>query len=60
MAKTERFEEVFSQGSLNFTEIWLDKETGVNYVFHASGYAGELTPLLDKQGKVVVSPIYNK
>lgn len=60
MAKNERFEKVFSQGALNFTEIWLDKETGVNYVFHASGYAGGLTPLLDKEGKVVVSPIYNK
>lgn len=60
MAKNERFEKVFSQGSLNVTEIWLDKETGVNYVFHASGYAGGLTPLLDKEGKVVVSPIYNQ
>ena len=60
MAKNERFEKTFSQGTLNVTEIWVDKETGVNYVFHASGYAGGLTPLLDKEGKVVVSPIYNK
>ena len=57
MAKNERFKKVYSQGSLNVTEIWVDKETGVNYVFHASGYAGGMTPLLDRYGKPVVSPI---
>ena len=58
MAKIEdRFEKVYSQGTLNVTEIWVDRETGVNYVFHASGYAGGLTPLLDRDGKPVVSPI---
>ncbi len=56
----ERFEKVYSQGAVNITEIWVDKETGVNYVFHASGYAGGLTPLLDREGKPVVSPIYNR
>ena len=60
MAKNERFEKIYSQGSLNVTEIWVDKETGVNYVFRASGYAGGLTPLLDREGKVVVTPTYNK
>lgn len=40
-----------------FTEIWVDKETGVNYLFHASGNAGGLTPLLDRDGKPVVSPL---
>jgi hypothetical protein len=34
----------------------VDKETGVNYVFHASGHAGGMTPLLDRDGKPVVSP----
>lgn len=58
MAKIEdRFEKVYSQGTLNVTEIWVDKETGVNYIFHASGYAGGLTALLDRDGKPVVSPI---
>ena len=37
MAKKERFEKVYSQGKVNVMEIWVDKETGVNYVFHASG-----------------------
>ena len=53
----KRFEKVYSQGKLNFMEIWVDKETGVNYLFHQSGYAGGLTPLLDKEGNVVVTPL---
>ena len=39
MAGKERFEKVYSQGTMNIMEIWVDKETGVNYVFHAGGYA---------------------
>ena len=60
MAKKERFEKVYSQGSLNVTEIWVDTETGVNYVFHVSGYAGGMTPLLDRDGKPVISPVLNR
>ena len=60
MAKYERFEKVYSQGTLTTTEIWVDKETGVNYVFHRDGYAGGMTPLLDQYGKPVVSPVVNK
>ena len=59
MAKDQRFEKVYSQGTMTTMEIWVDKETGVNYVFHASGYAGEMTPLLDRDGKPVVSPVIN-
>ena len=57
MAKDQRFEKVYSQGTMTTMEIWVDKETGVNYVFHASGYAGGMTPLLDRDGKPVVSPV---
>ena len=53
------FEKVYSQGTVNVMEIWVDKETGVNYVFYKSGYAGGMTPLLDRDGKPVVSPILN-
>lgn len=60
MAKDDRFEKTYSQGSLNVIEIWVDKETGVNYLFHASGYAGGLTPLLDRDGKPVVTRIINR
>ena len=58
MSKNERFEKTYSQGAVNITEIWVDKETGVNYLFHASGSAGGLTPLLDREGKPVISAIY--
>ena len=60
MSKNDRFEKVYSQGTMNVMEIWVDKETGVNYVFHAGGYAGGMTPLLDREGKPVVSPVTNR
>ena len=44
MAKNTRFEKVYTQGAVNVTEIWVDKETGVNYLYHVSGYSGGLTP----------------
>ena len=59
MSKNDRFEKIYSQGTLNVVEIWIDKETGVNYVFHASGNAGGMTVLLDRDGKPVISPILN-
>lgn len=55
--KDKRFEKVYSQGITNVTEIWVDKETGVNYLFHEAGYAGGLTPLLDSEGKPVITSI---
>lgn len=60
MAKDQRFEKFYSQGTMTTMEIWVDKETGVNYVFHASGYAGGMTPLLDRDGKPVISPVINE
>ena len=60
MNKNERFEKVYSQGAVNVMEIWVDRETGVNYVFHASGYSGGMSPLLGRDGKPVISSIVNK
>ena len=60
MVKNDRFEKVYSQGALSTIEIWVDRETGVNYIFRQSGNAGGLTPLLDREGKPVVSPIHNR
>lgn len=57
MANDTRFIRIYSQGVNNLTEIWVDKETGVNYLYHMKGYSGGLTPLLDKDGKVVVTPV---
>lgn len=59
MAKEKRFEKVYSQ-DLGSVSIFVDKETGVNYLFSQSGYAGGLTPLLDREGKPVITPIVNK
>ena len=46
-----------SQGAMNVTEIWVDKVTGVNYMYHAAGYSGGLTPLLDREGRPIITPI---
>ncbi len=51
----ERFFKIYKQGVVSVTEIWIDKETGVNYLYHEDGYSGGLTPLLDRYGKPVVS-----
>lgn len=59
MMKKDRFKKVYSQGAVNVMEIWVDKETGVNYVFAQSGYSGGLSPLLDREGRVVISPVEN-
>ena len=60
MKKEKRFKKIFSQSG-GFTgaaiEIYVDQETGVNYVYFQNGYGGGLTPLLDKDGKVVVTPL---
>ena len=59
MAKEKRFEKVYTQGALETIEILVDRETGVNYLFRQNGHAGGLTPLLDRDGKPVVTPIIN-
>ena len=56
----KRFVKVYDDGAFGSNEIWVDKETGVNYLFHASGYAGGLTPLLNRDGTPVITPIPNK
>ncbi len=56
MKKDKRFEIVYEEGGLaNAKTIYVDKVTGVNYLFIASGYAGGLTPLLDAEGKPVIT-----
>ncbi|MDE7364431.1 MAG: trimethylamine methyltransferase family protein [Ruminococcus sp.] len=52
----DRFIKIYSQGKLTTPmEIWVDKETGVNYIYHSAGYSGGLTVLVDKDGKPVVT-----
>ena len=53
----KRFIQTYVQGTLDVTEIFVDRETGVNYIFRTAGNAGGLTPLLGRDGKPVVTPI---
>ncbi|MEF2564956.1 MAG: DUF6440 family protein [Oscillospiraceae bacterium] len=56
MKKEKRFEIAYQEGGfMGAKTIYVDKETGVNYLFIASGYAGRLTPLLDAEGKPVIT-----
>ena len=56
MAKESRFEVVYQDaGLMSEKTIYADKETGVNYLFIANGLGSGLTPLLDAEGKPVVT-----
>ncbi len=53
--KEERFEKIYSQGRMaSGITIWVDKETGVHYVYCNNGYGGGMTVLLDENGKPVI------
>lgn len=52
---TDRFVKVYEQGVVNKFEIWVDRVAGVNYAWRRDGYSGGLTPLLDANGKPVVT-----
>lgn len=51
----DRFEKIYTQGKIDIVEIWIDKETGVNYLYRAYGQTGGLTVLLDENGNPVVT-----
>ena len=53
----KRFVKIYSDGMMTVNEIWVDTRTGVNYFYHAAGYSGGLMPLLDRDGKPVVSAL---
>ena len=60
MAKDDkRFLKTYTQGGFadNLMQIWVDKKTGVNYLYSDSRYSGGLTVLLDREGKPVISPL---
>ena len=56
MSKPKRFETVYQESTM-LTEktIFVDKATGVNYLYIANGTGGGLTPLLNSDGKPVVT-----
>jgi len=54
----KRFVRTYNQsGFANTFQIWVDTETGVNYIYASQGYSGGLTPLLDREGRPVVSTV---
>lgn len=55
----DRFEVMYREGNAYWATmmVLVDKQTGVNYLFIQSGYAGGLTPLLDDEGKPVITPV---
>ena len=58
MGKDDRFIEVYKQSKSlgsEMTRIFVDKQTGVNYLYVNSGYSGGLTPLIDADGKPFVT-----
>lgn len=58
MSKEKRFIKSYSESTWSGnTEIWVDTETGVNYLFHHSGNAAGLTPLLDREGHPVITSV---
>ena len=60
MAKDQdRFDRIYKEGAFGGDgfEIWVDKNTGVNYLWRCSGYAGGLTVLLDRDGKPVITAV---
>ena len=54
---TDRFDikERENMGLITEASIIIDKETGVNYLFVHRGYGGGLTPLLDSEGKPIIT-----
>lgn len=46
------------QAGARTSEIWVDTETGVNYLYIREGFSGGLTCLVDGNGKPVVSKEY--
>ena len=59
MADDKRFVVVYKQGGFvdPGVKVLVDKQTGVNYMWTESGYAGGLTPLLNRDGTVVVTSV---
>ena len=59
MAQDKRFIKVYSQGGFtdNLMQIWVDRETGVNYLYSAYGNSGGLTVLMDRDGKPVITSV---
>jgi hypothetical protein len=57
--KNDRFEITYSQFTDAHVEIFVDKKTGINYLFFSANGSsgGGITPLLDADGKIVITEV---
>ena len=58
--REDRFKKILVDGgriSENYMAIYVDRKTGVNYLFSSSGNAGGMCVLVDRDGKPIVSPL---
>lgn len=49
---THRF--IWAEGNMSHADIIVDRETGVCYLWHKSGYGGGLTVLVDAEGNPII------
>ena len=60
VVREDRFKKVLVDGggmTENRLEIYVDRKTGVNYLFSSCGNAGGLCVLVDRDGKPIVSAL---
>lgn len=55
MKDKERFQIATSQGTVQSFKVIVDTETGVNYLYVASGFTSGLSVLVDKDGNPLIS-----
>ena len=59
--KSKRFKIVHEESTnLRAFAVFQDTETGVNYVYTSTWYGGGLTVLLDRDGKPVITSVYDE
>ena len=61
MKKENRFVVIHKEGTTwkneGIRQLLVDKETGVTYLCWLSGYGASLTPLLDTEGKPIITKL---
>ena len=58
--REDRFKKILVDGggmTESRMEFYVDRKTGVNYLFSSSGNAGGLCVLVDREGKPIVTPV---
>ena len=56
--KNQRFVRILdASGFVTANELWVDRQTGVTYLFHCNGNSAGLTVLVDANGKPVISSV---